>query len=115
MWVMLYDSFFSIVKKDCEPDELMVRARRRGDIEKLWPDARVTTYTKSDYMFRAAIKTVDVVAKMALEIEDIDYANFKDTVRDVPLHNAYLRIWHEMASLQPLPPYSGVSKKGRKR
>lgn len=115
MWIMLYDCFFSIVSKDCAPDELMVRARRNGDIEKVWPDAKVTKYTKSDYLFRAAIKKELVVACLTIEIEDIDYGNFKDQVKDNRLHNAYLRVWHEMAALQPLAPYSGLSKKTRKR
>lgn len=115
MWIMLHDCFFSIVSKDCAPDELMVRARRRGDIEKLWPDAQVTEYTRSDYLFRAPINRADVITKISVEIDDIDYDNFKDQVADIKLHNAYLRVWHEMAMLQPLPPYSGMQKRLRKK
>lgn len=114
MWILLHDCFFSIVSKDCAPDELMVRARREGDIQKLWPDAKVTRYTKSDYLFRAAIKKVDITSIMADEIEDIDYSNFKDTVKDNRLHNAYLSIWTALSALQPTRPYSGMFKKSRK-
>ena len=55
MWVMLNDCFFSIVSKDCARDELMVRARRPGDIEKVFPNAKVTEYTVSDYQDRKSV------------------------------------------------------------
>ena len=42
MWIMLSDCFLSIVSKDCGPAELLVRARRAGDIEKVFPNAKVT-------------------------------------------------------------------------
>ena len=41
MWIMLSDSFLSIVHKDCAQDELLVRARRPSDIESVFPDAKV--------------------------------------------------------------------------
>jgi hypothetical protein len=45
MWIMTNNSYLSIVSKDCGPAELLVRARRAGDIEKLFPDAKVTRQT----------------------------------------------------------------------
>ena len=115
MWIMLYDCFFSIVKRDCADDELMVRARRKGDIEKIWKNTKVTRYTKSDYLYRAAIKKVDVVAAISTEIEDIDYDNFKNAVKDIPYHRALNHIWTELSMLQELPPYSGYSKELKTR
>lgn len=115
MWIMMYDCFFSIVSKDCKPDELLVRARRPGDIEKVWPDAKVTTYTKSDYLYRAVISKTDVKLAIMRELDDIDYPNFKSATQDRPLHDAYNRVWGDMVVLQPTPPYSGYDKKGRKR
>lgn len=119
MWICLYDCFFSIVKKDCADDELMVRARRPGDIEKIFKNVVVTEYTNSDYHYRAAVKRDDIIAAIATEITDIDYPNFKDQVSDVKLHNAYMRIWTEMSMLQPKAPYSGRTrtpqKKGKKK
>jgi hypothetical protein len=108
MWICLYDCFFSIVKKDCAPDELMVRARRPGDIEKVFKTAQVQEYDRSDYHYRAAVKVVDVIAALSTEVEDIDYNNFKNQVKDNKLHNAYLRIWTEMSMLQPKAPYHGL-------
>lgn len=107
MWIMLNDAFLSIVAKDCARDELMVRARRPGDIEKIFPGTVVTEYTASDYHYRAAVKKDAIKAAMCGEIDRIGYANFKSSTEDRPLHDAYMRVWHAMAALQPKEPYSG--------
>jgi hypothetical protein len=44
---------------------------------------------------------------MAREIGGVDYPNFKDSVTDDVLHEAYLAIWVIMAQTQSPPPYSG--------
>jgi len=111
MWICLYDSFLSIVSKDCKPDELLVRARRPGDIEKIFPDATVTEYGRSDYRYRAVVPKAEVIGRLTTEIEDIDYANFKDAVQDHELHNAYLDMWTTMSKLQPFAPYTGVPRR----
>lgn len=108
MWIMLNDAFFSIVKKDCARDELLVRARRRGDIEKVWPSAVVTEYNRSDYLFRAKIKAKDVVEALDGEVRRITYDNFKNSVQDEDLHDAYMRVWTAMAEVQESPPYGGL-------
>jgi hypothetical protein len=109
MWLCLNDAFLSIVHKDCARDELLVRARRPGDIERVFPEAKVTRYTKSDYLFRAIIKRELVESAVVAETQRITYGNFKDSVKDQSLHDAYLRVWSTMADLQPTRPYSGFS------
>ena len=107
MWVCLSDAFLSIVHKDCEPDELLVRARRQGDIQKVFPDAKVKKTVGNDYLYRAVIKrTVVAEAMTKLAMETIDYPNFKNTVRDNKLHSAFNAIWHTIAKLQVIAPYS---------
>lgn len=101
MWVCLNDAFLSIVHKECARDELLVRARRRGDIEKIFPKAKVERTPTGDYLFRAVVKRGAVRKAMAGEVARITYDNFKDSVRDDALHNAYLRIWSLMIDLQP--------------
>jgi hypothetical protein len=113
MWLMLNDCFLSIVAKDCARGELLVRARRRGDIEKIFPGARVTESTTTDYAFRARVAMADVEAALIGEVRRITYANFKGSVTDTPLHDAYLKCWQAMATLQPTKPYSGRKKTGR--
>lgn len=114
MWVCLSGAFLSIVHKDCAADELLVRARRQGDIKKVFPGVKEVKTVGNDYLYRAVIKrsvVADALAKMALET--IDYPNFKNTVRDNKLHNAYNRVWHVMADLQVIAPYSNPVRRQR--
>lgn len=101
MWLMISDAFFSIVHKDCARDELMVRARRQGDIEKVFPGTKVRRDDRTDYLFRAVIKRDDVAKALVGELNRVTYPNFKDSVKDHKLHNAYLRVWSAIADLQP--------------
>lgn len=114
MWLCLSDAFLSIVDKDCEPDELLVRARRDGDIEHVFPGAKVEVTLGNDYRCRARIKRADVAAALAQRVMDIDYSNFKGSVKDSKLHDAYMDVWSAIGKLQPGGPYSaGVRRSGR--
>lgn len=101
MWLCLNDAFFSLVSKDCARDEVLVRARRKGDIEKVFPGAVARCSEATDYLYRAAVKRDEVAAALAREVARITYPNFKDAVKDDDLHRAYLRVWAAMADLQP--------------
>ncbi len=119
MWIFLNDAFLSIVHKDCAKDEVLVRARIKGDLEKVFNDenlfkanpglkpVEVTRYTKSDYLYRAVVKRNHMRAVMAAELDRVVYSNFKASTRDNKLHNAYNAVWGIMAKLQEVPPYSG--------
>jgi hypothetical protein len=104
MWIMTNDSYLSIVSKDCGPAELLVRARRTGDIEKVFPDAKVIRQTHNDYLYRAVLPRDVVKQTLAAMIDHIDYPNFKDSVEDRSLHSAYVAVWCAMAGLQHPPP-----------
>lgn len=112
MWLCLPDSFLSIVSKDCQPDELLVRARVAGHIEAVFPHAKVTQSSHTDYQFRAVVKRDDVAAALALHVYSMDYGNFKNEVKNRRLHDAFAAIWGVMARLQPKPPYSGHRRGG---
>lgn len=108
MWLCLNDCFLSIVSKDCARDELLVRARRKGDIEKVFPEAAVRRDARADYLFRAVVKRREIANALAGEVQRIAYGNFKDSVDDGNaagrrLHDAYMRVWSAMATLQPKP------------
>ena len=107
MWIMLSDAFLSVVRKDCAPGQLLVRARREGDIQRVFgPHVVVERDTTADYLFRARIPEEEVAEVMRREVLSISYGNFKDSVRDRALHDAYLTCWHAMARTQDPPPYS---------
>ena len=106
MWLCLNKAFLSIVDKDCGRDELLVRARVRGHIEAVFPDAVVSHTPGNDYLFRAAVKRAEVVAAFAEIVMSYRTPNFKNSVKDHDLHDAYSRVWGVMAGLQETPPYS---------
>jgi hypothetical protein len=85
----------------------LVRARRPGDIEQLFPDAKVSRSPRGDYLYRSIILRSDIAAALARELQDIGYGNFKDSVKDHALHDAYLNTWTKMLRLQPSAPYGG--------
>jgi len=111
MWIMMSDAFFSIVEKDCGPDELLVRARRPGDIEKVFGrHVEVERDYSADYLFRAKIARSEVAEVLESEVDRVEYPNFKDSVRDKELHDAYMGVWTEMARVQHPGPYSKPRK-----
>lgn len=109
MWIFLNDCFFSIVAKECARDELLVRARRKGDIEKVFPGAKVRKGEFTDYAYRAPVKKTEIASAMAGEINRVTYTNFKDSVTDDKLHGAYSRVWAAMATEQERAPWSKLS------
>lgn len=102
MWIFLYDSMLSIVQNldDETGDTLLVRARITGDIEKIFPDAKVIKGAGSDYLFRAVVPRQDVIEAISHEIEGIDYGNFKNATDTKMRHDAYLDVWLAMVRYQ---------------
>jgi hypothetical protein len=101
MWVCLNDAFLSIVDASEVKDCLLVRARRKGDIERVFGKAyKVTDNKEKDYRFRADISRAVVATVMMNRVLGIDYSNFKNSVANHRLHNAYLDFWLVMANLQ---------------
>lgn len=111
MWLCTNTAFLSIVDKDCQADELLVRARRPGDIESIFPHAQVRETIGNDYQFRAVLPRAEVAAKAAELFASINYSNFKDSVRDKKLASAYSRVWGVMSGLQPVAPYTSPSRR----
>jgi hypothetical protein len=100
MWIFLNDAFLSIVDKDGDGTTLLVRARRPGDLERVFPDASVQETPHNDYRFRARVSRPEVIQAMAQAIERLDYPNFKGSVVDHRRHDAYLRVWSVMHQYQ---------------
>lgn len=100
MWICLSDSFLSIVAHRSKPDYLLVRARRAGDIKKVFPDYEEEYTPRADYLYRALIPRGVVSEVMKSEILMINYDNFKNSVQDNTLHNAYADFWGTMYALQ---------------
>lgn len=101
MWIFLKDSFLSIVDKgDASGRTLLVRARRPGDIERVFPDAQVAAGGGTDYAFRARIDREQVAQALASQVRAIRAPNFKDTVTETGRHHAYMDVWSAMLRYQ---------------
>lgn len=119
MWVCLNDAFFSIVDekakekkrtgKEARPnDVLVVRARRKGELELVFEPhfvaakrkLQVTESAATDYRYRLRVTRGMLKDVMAAEVDRVIYGNFKDSVADNDLHHAYSQIWQIMFRLQ---------------
>jgi hypothetical protein len=102
MWIFLSDAFLSVVADRDEPqgERLLVRARREGDIEHVFPEADVTTTPAADYRYRAWLPRERVAAVLMQQVEAIAYPNFKDSIRDHAYHDAAMGAWGAMYRYQ---------------
>lgn len=109
MWLFASKAFLSIVQDPTDANTLIVRSRVEGNIETMFPNAKVTRRPERDYLFRAFIPREEVAKAAADYVMGLNYTNFKNSVRDHDYHHACTRVWHVMADLQETPPYSGES------
>ena len=100
MWIQFNNAFLSIVENRDNKLELLVRARVKGDIEKVFPEANVFEDDNADYKYRAFISKANVAAKMMLKMTEINYDNFKNSVKEFERKNAYSNVWIELKRLQ---------------
>lgn len=102
MWIFMNDSFLSIVQDKNTDKLLLVRARRQGDIEKVFPKATVFENLGSDYGYRAWVGRTEAMDAMRRQVEAIDYDNFKDSIPkdDSERKWAYMGVWEEMMNFQ---------------
>lgn len=111
---MLQDCFLSIVDPEARKKsngvspatvetpspKLLVRARRRMDIERFMGALLNTVVIEAtpnrDYQFRALVKR-EIVANLLLNrVMTINYGNFKGGSKDCALHYAYMGVWTAM-------------------
>ena len=102
MWVFLNNSFLSIVENRNNKEELLVRSRVRGDIDKIFPDSNIFEMENSDYKYRSYIKKIEVSEKIREIVTNINYDNFKNSISksEDQRHSSYLNVWYEMRKLQ---------------
>ena len=100
MWIQFNNAFLSIVENRDNKLELLVRARVKGDIEKIFPEADVFEDVGADYKYRAFISKAKVAARMMLKMTEINYDNFKNSVNEIERKNTYSNVWVELRKLQ---------------
>ena len=102
MWIIMNDAFLSVVQNIYNEDELLVRARVEGDIERVFPNAEVFADEGSDYKYRSYLNKREVAKVIEWSVLDIDYGNFKNSVAksDEKRRSAYDSVWSDLLRLQ---------------
>lgn len=111
MWIALSDGFLSIVKPRPEDvpaiehdlhggNLLMVRARKEAHLTALFVGRRIYHWPDRDYPCRVFVDRKQLGAIIGVCVFSIDYGNFKDSVDDEELHDAYLAVWQVMLRYQ---------------
>ncbi len=108
MWILTPDGFFSAVVSSDDANVLSVRARDRGDIDRLATTvgATVIETPHRDYRFRVIVDHATWAAYVADQAAMIDYGNFKDAVAERQGHDRariYARVWSALLDLQRRP------------
>lgn len=87
------------------PDKLLVRARRKKDLENLFgKDVLIARTPNRDYRWRTVVDREEFALLVAESIRDIDYTNFKASTADHDLHNLYASMWRQHYKYQHRDP-----------
>jgi hypothetical protein len=110
MWHIDQNGAYSIVKKHCEPDELLVRGRVLDDLKRLAeklniPETAIIETPRADYRYRMTVKASALAEYLAATVLTIDYRNFKtslpfETQLDKKRALVYADIWSSLHKLQ---------------
>lgn len=111
MWIFLPNAMLSIVAHRQRADFLMIRARIKGDIERVFPGAIVTRSPAADYLYRATVHREKVASTIGQHLAAMSYTNVKgaipfgDSRRRRFMHDT----WHVMQSAQhEAEPFHGM-------
>lgn len=94
MWFCFNDAFVSVVQSD-DPKILMVRARAFYHLKKLFGDSlKIHITPENDYRYRVYCDRDTWKNIVDARIQNINYTNFKDSVKDDKLHRLYEDFWY---------------------
>jgi hypothetical protein len=100
VWIVNRDGFFSVVQDERVKSRVLVRGRRKGDIENVIQAvgyiAEPVHTPKSDYPWRISICKADFGQYLLTYTEGIDYPNFKNKVFDDGADKKRLDVLHQV-------------------
>ena len=100
MWICLNSAFISAVQHRDKPGHLMVRARMWEHLDVVFPEEEIIETPTADYRWRVVVTKNAFKKAVNHSIDSIDYDNFKNSVEDHDLHEAYTQVWGVMNRLQ---------------
>lgn len=104
MWIFTNRAFLSVVADRDDPTKLLVRGRCAAHIRAVFPNAKIRRTDAADYRWRTSLPRVDVAVKIAETLASVTYENFKDAIEPPELHDAAMRVWAIMHSIQEPAP-----------
>ena len=126
MWLFTKHGFYSVIADAEVPENVIIRARDKGDLERLkalfrkfYPGSTLATapiYDSlySDYRYRVFCPKGDFEAATALLARDVDYGNLKTEIGkagDGGRDMAYMSVWSAMRHWQQNKVTYKVNKK----
>lgn len=100
MWIFTSKGFLSVVQHKDDADRLIVRARKREHLQELFPARGLTKTPSADYPFRTVVSRTHFKAFMMGQVRNINYLNFKNSIKDADYHDAALTVWATLKGLQ---------------
>ena len=103
MWLFTKNSFVSAVQHRQQPHNVLVRAREKSHLARLFPEIPIQEDTEADYRYRLVVPKKEF-AKIVSDyiMQSLDYDNFK-AAQDVddPAWTRFLHaVWTEGLRLQ---------------
>lgn len=118
MWICHNEGFVSIVADRSNKDRLLVRARREEDLRAVLGDTakKVEIFSDrgADYKWRAFVDRKVMSAIIANHILDIDYDNFKNSVKNDELHDLYAGFWQDHWNYQKNDPRNDSERRNKR-
>lgn len=102
----------SIVQHNNDTNTVLARARDRQTLEALFPDIEPIELPTADYRYRVQVPRSEMARLAAWLVDTIDYDNFKNSVQDNALHDAYSQCWTVMVRYQNGSYASDWSRRG---
>lgn len=105
MWLFTKNSFVSVVQHRERPDDVLVRARVKKHLTRLFPEKAKEIFqdAKADYHWRLILSKQELAARISAYIlQSLDYDNFKAAQEaDDPAWMRFLHaVWGEGLRLQ---------------
>jgi hypothetical protein len=106
MWIFTNRGYISVVSKKDSPNEVMVRSREKSVLSWIQEVAKAEELTvsriyeydhlKCDYKYRLFMTKYDFSCLMAWLILNMEYTNFKDSIKNQEYGNLCMNIWIEV-------------------
>lgn len=105
MWLFCKHGFFSAIEHFDHKDVIHVRARFKGDLERLCAafqiEPKVSRTPENDYPYRMDFTREQWTKIVATVANEIDYHNFKKSVHDGSKRDrAYMDVWAALRCVQ---------------